>query len=240
MANPAFVQGKSTGGFSNANPIALTFTSSVTTGNTIVVLICVQSTIAVNSFTDSQSNTYTQLYNTVVGTGSNKFYVYYSINVTGGASFQVKATPSGTGWGFTMVAQEFSNISSLDVNNTSSGSSTANPQSTGSVTTTAANDMVVAMMAQGTTTTMTAGTGYANITTDTSNTLFYTGMESALQASIGSYNPTIATSSTGFGFTTATLAFKGPTSVSPVGKLFGTETSPSTTTLQAVNRAARY
>lgn len=231
----SFVQGTTFSG-NTAAPASAAFGSNVTAGNAIVLYIVTQSVTTVSSMNDTLGNTYTNIYNNLAGLGgSGVASLYYALNITGGAN-TIRVTSGSGGWTQSFVAQEFSGVataSAADGNNHTSSSSMPNPFSSGSITTTNANDVIIGGFCQTTSSTFTAGSGYSNVTQ--AGSTYHIGMESQVVAAATSYNPQVTSSIGGFNGDAITFALKaaaggGPAFIAASNKL------PN----QAVKRASFY
>ncbi len=119
---------------------AIVWNSNTTTGNMVLVSIGIVGT-TVSSITDSQSNTYTK----IDGTGTSRAELWYAYNITGGTTPTVTATCGAIGANVTMIIREYSGLTTtdpLDKHVVGTGASTA--ASSGATAATAqANELVV-------------------------------------------------------------------------------------------------
>ncbi len=144
------------------------FGSSPTTGNTILVCVTGQNNTSTTtlSLSDTAGNSYTCLYangyvngstNVLANPASNNITsgtafvsIWAAANITGGSSFKITATwgASGSSSSLDISAAEVSGIGTsvtVDVTQPGNGSSTGNP-STGSFSTSNANDIILVAM----------------------------------------------------------------------------------------------
>jgi hypothetical protein len=135
-----------------------------TTGNLLVVGVKWEGGgITVNSVTDTAGNTYTPLTARNNGGGDPSFQAFYAKNITGNASNILTATFSNSSPNFTWIAAfQYSGCDTsapFDQENFGSGTSTSG--TTGSITTTLADEVLVSFTAlAGGVTSFTPGSGY--------------------------------------------------------------------------------
>jgi hypothetical protein len=185
---------------------SVTFDGKVTAGNCL--LVCVTySTVpgaTISSITDSHSNTWTQVELVTDTTATQATAVYSTFGCAGGAT-TITVHFSGSGATYIgVIAAEYTNASSVDVHNSNQAapSVTTNGMTTGSVTTTAASETIVAFfVCDQTSDELTAGTS-PNIfvrressmisgSTDLSSSNYPSMMlEDFAQTSAGAINPT--------------------------------------------------
>lgn len=155
----SFVQG--TGGQGAlVTSLAKAFVSNVTAGNTIAVAISIEFPAStVTSVTDNLSNTYTQATTQVVG--DNRQYLFYALNISGGAC-TVTVNVSASTYVTIGIAEASGVVSSsaLDVTDTGTGSSSA--AATGSFTT-SVPDIIFATVNHNSTATITPAGGWSQI-----------------------------------------------------------------------------
>ena len=175
---PALVQSKAFQGASQTNPISVSFDSSVTAGNLVVVALTMWgiSNYNVGDVTDNQGNTYTKIIE-VEDSGSNAVHaaLYYSNNVLSSGTFTVEIdlsylpddTPTQS-----ISVYEISDISDtsalVDSNSGQSASSTT--PTTGSMTAADDDSFIIGVLNIDGASTVTAGSGFSlqeQITTDT-------------------------------------------------------------------------
>ena len=135
----SFVQATAFGGFGTQNPFG-TFANPVVSGNAIIVYVS-WSTAAgsVLSVTDSESNVYTAIANTLqqAQTKSGQFWI--SFGVTGGSGFVVTANLSAAETGSYVEASELTGLTgAINQSHSNNGVATTAPTS-GNITTTVPN-----------------------------------------------------------------------------------------------------
>ena len=141
---PAIVQ-KNKGNGGGTGSVATSFTSSVTTGHTIVVMTITASAsnLDTTSVTDNQSNTYTQIGTTQHTSGNAYIRLWYAKNVTGG-SVTVTAHQSGSASGCLMEILEYSGLSTTSpADQSASTTGTNTSPSGGSITPSGNNSLIV-------------------------------------------------------------------------------------------------
>lgn len=161
-STPAYVQSSLAHGAT-----AVSLSSAVTGGNLVVVGITTTQTIPVNAITDNKGNTYTKAAEAI--NGSNHAAIFYASNVTGGASFQVSSSVSGT-----IAAHEYSGVAltnALDQTHTGTGSS--KNLSSGNVTTAAGPELYFGLgWSSGSNNSWSAGTNYTMRQSELNNTSY--------------------------------------------------------------------
>ncbi len=139
---------KNTGGASSLQSGA--FGSSPITGNTILVFLWTFNNTTVTSVVDTTGvNTYVAD-KTSTSSGVNCF-VYRCSNITGGSTFKITVNMSGNTF-ITFCAAEFSgltNSSPADGSGSTNNSAASVPPSTGTFSTTNANDLLIATFSGG-------------------------------------------------------------------------------------------
>jgi hypothetical protein len=196
-----------------------TFGSSVTAGNTI--LFCFASFGSSNTFnsaTDSLGNTYSVVASNT--TNQNALaYICASSNVLGGANNVITLHVNGTVTAFTILgAIEVAGLSASDGSgNTNGGSSNTTQPSTGSFSTSQANDLIIAMFAANTLSgTITDPSGFNRVgiqSGTTSSGIFTYEIVSSIQSGI---NPTWSGVGSGAVWRSVGFAYYGTTAtVSP-------------------------
>jgi hypothetical protein len=193
----AFV--KSATGTTTGFPQAVTttaFGTNTTTGNAMLVGIIVDAAINnVTSVTDNMSNTYTKM-GSFFGT-TYDVEIYYVTNMTGGASHTVTANYSSFTDASIIVFEVSGLASSSAFDKQVSATGTSGNLDSGNTATTAFNNeyiFAVGMVTSGGTT-MTAGTGYANLIQN--QTSFGTiAAEGKVVSATGAYNATMTSSIT--------------------------------------------
>ncbi len=158
--NIALVQHKSLDAGTTTSA-SLAFTSSNTAGNWIAVCVRAGSTTAeVFTITDSNGNTYQQAYQFSLSPSSVVFAIYYAENIKGGANtVMISDTVSGP---LRFAILEYSGVAtsnSLDAVPVTASGSSATPNS-GSFTTGANGDLLLATIVTPNPATFTAGSGY--------------------------------------------------------------------------------
>jgi hypothetical protein len=234
----AYLQTTHTG--SNVNVTTLTtpaFGSSVGAGNLIVVGISDYTGGATNvsSVTDSKGNTYTRVTGISGAGAGTTIELWYSYNVTGGASLTVTVNFAITQRS-AVVAQEFSGVSTVSPLDQSSSyllsaNSSLTYTSAATPTTTTANQLVVALVCDTSGgNTYTAGTGYSNLVQDNNDGTF-PALESQTVSSTGAQTATVTVPSNGVGYTFIVATFK--TGTSYTSTLTDTSTISDSITKQA-------
>lgn len=155
-------------GSGSATTLPLTFVSSTTSGNYIIVGIVTAFTAfsALTSVTDNKGNTYTQI-GTGITVGNGTLYVYRAQNITGGASHIITGNFSGSGQSNAMIIREYGNIATTtptDQTGTATGSGTAVSVTAGGALAQANELSILFVGTQNTGETLSA-TGYGNATT---------------------------------------------------------------------------
>ena len=142
IATFSYVQGGATSTAYPTTTTTYTFASSVTSGNTILVGICVFDQ-AISTITDNHSNTY-NLVTSIVNGGFTEYFYYANVGTTASTTITVTMTGSVTNCWAGMNCHEVSGLatSPVNVSNNSTGSVSGGSFSTGSVTTTNANDII--------------------------------------------------------------------------------------------------
>lgn len=167
MAAPQLLQSK-TLGTGAAPTVAITWSKNTSAGSLILVVVGTNNTgSTVSSITDSQNNVYTKVDS---GTAtSDNGELWYSSNIAAGATPTITLTVSSI-FNVAVIIQEWagSTTTPLDVHTTGSGSSTA-VVSAASAQPTQGKNLVVGWMVGGSSGgTITVGTGYSNLQTQTS------------------------------------------------------------------------
>lgn len=143
--NWAFKQLKS-GGAGNSYPIVFSAMPSVVVGDTILVLFGHSYPPCAPSVSDNLGNTYTRVVNGTQVASTTPQYAYFAPVTTGG-SCVVTVT---AGCGVTRVgiyAAEYSNLTASPYDDSHSADASTNSFSSGNVTTTAADDLLVGIFA---------------------------------------------------------------------------------------------
>ncbi len=148
----------------NSNTVSTAnFSGSVATGDMIVVWLWYNSnTQSVTSITDTKGNSYTKIIGPTTGTGNMATWrqeLWYAKNVTGGSSFKVTATFSGTFNAEKAIsAHEYSGADTVaPLDGSSSGVGSSANATTPAVTTTASNELIFGATVLGN---ATAGSGF--------------------------------------------------------------------------------
>lgn len=188
------------------SPATLTFTSSVTAGNTVIVCVSNRNTADSNLFatpTDNKGNTYHSAGSEIANPfGDAAIAQFYAYNVSGGSSFTISdviesfcCCGSPIGSTLSITAYEVSGLSTsnpLDLVHTGNGTSTT-PASGSTGTTSQANELLVGQTATSANETLTAGSGYSNLSTQSSTNLSSAG-ETQIVSSTGTYAATFSQS----------------------------------------------
>lgn len=140
-----------------------TFGVNDTAGNSIAVIMGFSVLPASVTVTDTEGNTYTQAY---VPTGSNDIAVFIATNIVGGTANQVTAAPvSGNNTGVAIA--EISATLTITNDGYAQASGTGTALSSGNITTTNSNDLILAWFA----TVQTSGTPVISVGSGWSNFL---------------------------------------------------------------------
>lgn len=145
---PTFVQNEQFSGGSGT--VNVTFASSTTSGNFIVVGILIEdNSSTVSSVSDNKGNTYSA--STSISSAwksTRRIQIYHAYNISGGSSHQITVTISGGSTRVNALIHEYSKIrtSSDPLDVTSSGTPADDPTS-GSASTTQNNDLVFGFIA---------------------------------------------------------------------------------------------
>ena len=192
----AFVQSKeanSTGGTTQA----VTFTSTPTVGNIIIVgLETPNAAYGASYIADNQGNAYG-----VVGwipqNGAVGAYLYCGIAGTSSGTFTITATLTSSG-DATIFAREYSG-GSCNIDQSARGTGSTSPYACGSITTLNANDLLVTFINtnNGGTNTYTVPTGYSNLDSQTSGAHQSGAIADKIVSATGTFAPTWTDSATG-------------------------------------------
>jgi hypothetical protein len=184
---------------SAVSSLSVAYTANVAAGNCLIAGIGWESAInSVTSVKDSLNNINWTLAGTLKQATNLTAGIYYFNNTLGGAS-NVTITLSGTAPYLDIAVIEVSGLSGV-VDVTSSNTGTGGSVSPGSLTTTAANDFLLAYCCTGGS--VTAGaSGWTFTELSTSNN----GFQYIMEPSIGTYNPSFTCAST---WTATAAAFK--------------------------------
>jgi len=162
-----------------------------TSGNLLVVFVGMNSSsVTVSSIADTAGNTYTKVTSIKDSEINDTIECWYAKNITGNANNVVTATFSGSVGYRTITVDQYSGCDTsapLDQYNTGTGENTA--PITGNITTTAANEVLVAGVYLRAFRTITAGTNYTK-RTDAS----YAASEDRIVSATGTYNATFSLS----------------------------------------------
>jgi RHS repeat-associated protein len=162
-STPAFVQGAM-----NSSTGAVTASSAVTTGNTVIVGLTIWNTsIPSNAISDNKGNTYTKIGETINAGSTDHAALFYARNVTGGSSFTVTSSIGGT-----VAMMEYSGLatSTASLDQLASSTGTTGNLSSGNVTTSTGNELYVGLgWSNGNGDTWTAGGGYTLREQETNN-----------------------------------------------------------------------
>ncbi|HEY4210838.1 MAG TPA: LysM peptidoglycan-binding domain-containing protein [Steroidobacteraceae bacterium] len=235
-ATPAYVQGNSNDPQSPTNTVSVTFTSAQTAGHLNVIAIgWNNATSTISSVTDTAGNTYTLAIGPTTASGNGRQSIYYAKNINAAAanSNTVTVTFSGSVPYPDLRATEYSGInttSPLDVTKGASGSSTST--SSGSVTTTNANDLIIAANYVANSTSA-AGSGYTQRMITADSSIF----EDRKVTSTGSYSASATQSPTGW-WIMQLAAFKAGTNPSYYSVPAGATWQSIANTLYGINSAA--
>jgi hypothetical protein len=152
------------------------FGLAVTSGNTILVQIWTEGDAAgqtVTSVTDTLGNTYVQDKTHAAANNLDRCDVWRASNVTGGSGLQITVATSANAY-ITFLANEWSglaNSSPVDASVSNDGVDSSAQPSTGTFSTTNANDLILATFADGSSQLGSLGvpSGFTNLGTQTGN-----------------------------------------------------------------------
>jgi len=179
----AFVQATASAAHGTPTTLSLAFPSSTHAGDLLLVAFDYAPNVTPASVTDSQGNVFTTVGNQLSTPGGALSRVYYATNIKGGAD-TVTVTLSGTSSYLELYLSEYSGINSTSPIDAQAGSSgNAGAVSSGSVTTTAAGDIIYGYCVADWG--CTAGSGFAARSTLDGNL-----MEDKTAGSAGSYAAT--------------------------------------------------
>jgi hypothetical protein len=170
-ATQTVAQHNLTGACGTSSSCAITVQNNVSAGNTLVCLVLIFSnTINITGCSDNNSETYTQAGSTLTGniwTSNARIAIFYFCNI--GTSPNAKPTITATASSavvWELVFFEITNTATTGCFDQSNGTKTAdtgaanNPFSSGNVTTTYANEMLIGWGGPNAATTNSAGSGY--------------------------------------------------------------------------------
>jgi hypothetical protein len=187
---PTFVQSKSSG---TSNASTLAFTSSVTAGHAIIVGYYTGSGLGQTIvFTDSQPNTFTTLKSAGLSTDQDTIAIGCAIAGSTGSD-TISFSVNGSGTFGREVAYEYSGTTcTQDVTAVSLNTQAAASCNSGALTTTTANDLLVAICADdgGQATPMTAGSGWSNAQSAANAGFYFIMSETQLATTPSSYTGT--------------------------------------------------
>lgn len=213
------VQRKAGQDSSGAGPSAVVaFTSNNTAGNAIIVILTGQdSTLALWTsdyplVSDSQGNTYTQIYNSFNLANTTGTRAYVSFNIKAGANTVTQLDSSDP---CVLMVYEVSGLASssvLDQSATAVITTSTSFVSGNTPTTTIADELIIGIGATTNTTAQswTLGAGYSNILQQTGAAMSAATQE-RIVAATGAYSSTLTAASAGSG-TATILTFKGAAS----------------------------
>lgn len=182
----AFVQSK-LDGITGTQPHSVSFDASVGAGNLLVLGIYTDSSATI-TVSDNRGNTWNLVYNTVVS-GIGRIAFYYAQNVAAGST-TVTVTQTGAFTG--LVVAEYSGIATTSsFDQTNSGSAVSSSPSSGNVTTTQADELLVGFATTEPGVTWTAGT---NFTLRDANSSGQLQLEDRIVSATGTYAATFTMS----------------------------------------------
>jgi len=214
-----YIQSQKNATSSTASSLAATFSTTPTAGDTIVVgLDCFGSTnCTTSSITDSAGNSYAQIGPTASHGGAQNItnvWLYCASGIATGSNFTVTAhlTDTGSSGDSDIYIAEYSGVTcGVDQSATgslTSGTATALLQ-TSSVTTTNANDLLVAIGSASAGNAATAGSGYTLRQNDDGGTAEYGGLEDQIVSATGSYSGSMTVAVTTTDWAMVMVALKG-------------------------------
>jgi hypothetical protein len=182
----------------------LSFDSSTTTGNTILVAVAYNSDqLGTPDVTDNKGNTYTKLAGGA-GAGDTSGELWCAYNVTGGASHQITIELSANWHDVAIVMREYSGLTTANPFDVKAEGTTASGTSHTSDTTAStsqANELVVGVIAINANSTYTAGGGYGNLSYQDGSDLYESvAMEDKRVTATGTQQATITSSATASGY----------------------------------------
>jgi len=184
-----------------------------TTGNLLVVFVgCHSISVTVSSIADTAGNTYTKV--TSIKDSYDTIECWYAKNITGNANNVVTATYSDSVDYRTITVDQYSGCDTstpLDQYNTGTGNDTA--PTTGNITTTAADEVLVAGVYLRVSKTITAGTNYT-LRTLTNSAPSYAASEDRIISATGTYNATFSLDSATY-WITIVASFKAAAVAGP-------------------------
>ncbi len=148
-----YVQSRTRVGTSSTASENVTFDTTPSTGNTIIVAMAINTAstnMATNSVSDNKGNTYTRIVIQKSGTGAdnNGIGLYYASNITSSATFTVTCDPTGSAF-ITCAAHEYTGIlqsSPQDQSNSKGQDGGSTNVDTNTVTTSFDNELYFAAM----------------------------------------------------------------------------------------------
>jgi hypothetical protein len=191
---PTFVQSASNTHPTLSSPLSAAFSSPNVAGNTIIAFCLGMNAFGVNGITDSAGNTYTSVFN--VG---NDLWVFVASSIVAGAN-TVTATSGGGGYVNNLVVLEYNGLAPtpFDGGNLTVANNPTTPTSTGTVTTTFANDLLLVIGdGSGTVTTTGGKTLVATFASDNVNNPTQTGVWVGLSTAPGAYSDAMSQSTFG-------------------------------------------
>jgi hypothetical protein len=233
---PAFVQATASAALGTPTTLSLAFPSNTQAGDLLLVAFDYDSNATLASLTDSQGNVFTEVGSQLSSPGGGLSRVYYAKNIKGGAD-TVKVTLSASSSYLELYLNEYSGINTTNPIDAEVGASgNAGAVSSGSVTTTAAGDIIYGYCLGDWA--CTVGSGFTARSTLNGNLI-----EDETAGSAGSY---AATGSANNGWTMQMVALKpasasvpGPApapaaSLSPTSLTFASLTVGATSSVQTV------
>jgi hypothetical protein len=196
--------------------------SNITTGNTLILAICIDADRTVSSITDTAGNTWSKaVERSQGGMSSATVSVWYApITAGGGTRPTITITPS-SGANHGAILREYSGLAASPLDQTQSNSSTStttSQTSNATGTTTQADELVVGAMqcrSSSTTFTVTAGSGYGNLANITTN-FMRPSMEDKIVSATGTQEATFTTSENTTAYAAAVATFKQAATDTPL------------------------
>jgi centrosomal CEP192-like protein/ASPM-SPD-2-Hydin domain-containing protein len=235
-ATPSLVQATASAALGTPTTLSLAFPSNTQAGDLLLVAFDYDSSSSPTSVTDSQGNVFTEVGSQLNSPGGGLSRVYYAKNIKGGAD-TVKVTLSASSSYLELYLNEYSGINTTNPIDAEVGASgNAGAVSSGSVTTTAAGDIIYGYCLGDWA--CTVGSGFTARSTLNGNLI-----EDETAGSAGSY---AATGSANNGWTMQMVALKpasasvpGPApapaaSLSPTSLTFASLTVGATSSVQTV------
>lgn len=181
----ALEQDKTTIGASQTDGITVTFDTTPTAGNLVVVGLAMNNVgrFSQGDVTDNQGNSYFLAEEDEEGSGNIKHAaIFYATNISSSGTFTITIdiqTVNDDPPTITATAMEFSGASNGSVNATAAANGSSTTPSAGTLTTTTAGEVIISVFGSGAPTSITEGSGYTEVNSNT------TGQPQGTQYRIG-------------------------------------------------------